>query len=470
MTDQSISAALRMNPGPRVASGGNKGQSSGQNSRQDNLMQDAGEAETSDASSAVADKSSKDGGKSSAQADAPDFDALLRSLNSKDGASSDAAQTKAGSIDVSDLVGQSGDDAEMPADKLLAQLIKGLEASGKQDQLVDTQGAAQAKGQDLTGPALMMSQMMAGKSTDEAANVTGEQQAGKSGNLLSDQASKLAQMPGTVSDGDFTPGKTGLFDAYSVETKSVSAFDKIVPVVKEAVLTPSQKALRDGFTVLRQETHFAPTATVDTSSMATANTVFQQIGTAIANDLAPAGQAKPDSAASSSSSQQTNTGGFRVTSGGDALKVLDIQLHPADLGRVRLSIRLNDTNVDVRVEVTNASTAKILEGNKQLLDQLLSKAGYRADHISIVAIDEKSGSQITPPSSSNSAHNQANQQGQPGSFSGQGGDAQQGRGEQQQGPNANGEYQDMSVDASHIASDEVSNEHNSSSYAKGITL
>ncbi|SNY92152.1 hook-length control protein FliK [Cohaesibacter sp. ES.047] len=476
MTQQSISASLGMNNGSRVTAGGGKGQFSGQNSRQNGMVEDPDDGDFTEQASGSSDKASKDSDKADAKKDGPDFDALLRALKGKgqkEAGGKDQTSSPDAMNDGSDATGQNG--AGVSSDSLLAKLFEGLssaDAKAAADAQQGAQGKAGAAAEDALSN-VMSANQLSGKTGAQAAG--SDQSASKATMaLLFDQKSNASQMPGTVANGETVNAKPGLFDAYSVETKSVSAFDKIVPVVKEAVLSPSQKALRDGFTVMRQETHFAPTASVDASNMATTNAIFQQISTAIANDLSPSTLAKGEASASSSNAaQQSASGGFRMASGGDALRVLDIQLHPADLGKVRLSIRLNETSVDVRVEVTNASTAKVLEGNKQMLDMLLNRAGYRADHISIVAIDDKSGAQITPPSPNNNAQNQPNQQGQQGqsgAFAGEGGNAQQDSGDQQQPSGHEDPYSGAAVDASHSASDEAHNDQDTTRHAKGITL
>ncbi|PLW75517.1 flagellar hook-length control protein FliK [Cohaesibacter celericrescens] len=264
----------------------------------------------------------------------------------------------------------------------------------------------------------------------------------------------------------------GLFDAYAVDVRPASAFDKIVPIVKETILTPTQRAMKDGFSIIRQETHFAPTATLETNTIAATGTIIQQVGTAIGKELSPSvfGQ-QGSTPQTTATAPRPDTGSFRINNGSEALRVLDIQLHPADLGKVRLSIRLNDTSVDVRVEASNAATAKILEGNKQALDQLLQKAGYRADHISIVAIDDKSGSQIAPPSTANSSQSQNSAQEDGASFS-TGDQAHSGEGGNEDDGQATGQSDDINLMSDHPSangSDEESHEAHRT-LSRGITL
>ena len=465
MTQQSITSALGMNKGPQVAASGGKGQFSGQQSRQDGMGIDGEDGDGAEATGGVNDRASKAGKSDGSGSDTPDFDSLLQQFRSKQGnaksgdGDGDGEKTDADIAALTDASAPSdgsseGDDAETVLAKLLEGLNKG-ETGGDATQQANVEAAAALKA--------------AAQSAGANVAATGSQNS-NDGLASALPQPATGQTAGSAVNGEVATGKAGLFDAYSVETKSVSAFDKIVPVVKEAVLTPSQKALRDGFTVLRQETHFAPTASIEASNIATANSVFQQIGTAIANDLMSPSSAKADGPATSNPAQPAQPGGFRVASGGDALRVLDIQLHPADLGKVRLSIRLNDTSVDVRVEASNAATAKILEGNKQLLDQMLSKAGLsrrsyfdcchrRQERIPDHATVHQQ-QRPEPPG----------QQGQSGAFNG-GGNAQSGGGENQQQSSAHGDdLAGASVDMTSGISDEGQDAQSSQRSAKGITL
>nr|WP_319483286.1 flagellar hook-length control protein FliK [uncultured Cohaesibacter sp.] len=200
----------------------------------------------------------------------------------------------------------------------------------------------------------------------------------------------------------------------SVDVRTTSAFDTVLPIVKEAILTPTQRAQGDGFSVLKQETHFAPVDMVETltgaqapSGLSLADSVMKQIGDAISKGL-DTPTTRSDGASSSNSAEQP-TSALRLHRSGDLLRVLDIQLHPADLGKVRLSVRLNDNNVEVRIEASKAETAKMLQSNQGELNRLLQRAGYQADHISVVAVDDRGSSQILPPSTSDSLGQQAGQ-------------------------------------------------------------
>ncbi|WP_321448509.1 flagellar hook-length control protein FliK [uncultured Cohaesibacter sp.] len=258
--------------------------------------------------------------------------------------------------------------------------------------------------------------------------------------------------------------------AFSLDTRATSAFDTVMPIVRDAMLTPTQKAQRDGFSVLKQETHFAPMDMLETNGvvspqtgLTTANSVLRQIGDALSGSLNGQGSANPDSALDGQFSS-----GLKLHRSGDVLRVLDIQLHPADLGKVRLSVRLNDNNIEVRIEASKAETAKMLETNQHELNKLLQKAGYQADRIAVVAMDEKGPSQILPPSSSDSL-NQQNGQDRSGSSGANNGSGDQGGQKQQSGARDEGGL--FSMESFDDNSDGVHHEAtNESQPYRGLTL
>ena len=303
--------------------------------------------------------------------------------------------------------------------------LDGVEKSGLSDRATETQISSLSKmlGLDKDGEPITTAVVAQETKTPAQTQVTlqpAKQSASEMPqNLVSkpSEAAKKDLVPNRVgSSMDEASGKDNPFKAYSVEVKQASVLDAVVPIVKKAVLNPMQKAVRDNFTVIRQETHFAPVSVTEAMDASLTQSVFKQVGDALTSELG-----KPSSTPTSSSSSQhynpANLGSFRLHKGGEPLRVLDIQLHPADLGKVRLSIRLTDHAVEVRVEATNAATAKMLESNQPELDRLLQRAGYRADHISIVAIEDVARTQITSFSNSHDNLNQQANQGK-GDFAG----------------------------------------------------
>lgn len=65
------------------------------------------------------------------------------------------------------------------------------------------------------------------------------------------------------------------------------------------------------------------------------------------------------------------------------LKVLQIQLQPAELGTVTVRMELREAGLELHVEVANAETAEIIRGDKDTLSNLLRSSGYNVDASSI---------------------------------------------------------------------------------------
>jgi chemotaxis protein MotD len=79
------------------------------------------------------------------------------------------------------------------------------------------------------------------------------------------------------------------------------------------------------------------------------------------------------------------------------LKVLQIQLQPAELGTVTVRMELGETGLELQVEVASAETAEILRADKETLSNLLRSSGYTVDasSIRVVEADRTAGSPQT---------------------------------------------------------------------------
>jgi chemotaxis protein MotD len=84
-----------------------------------------------------------------------------------------------------------------------------------------------------------------------------------------------------------------------------------------------------------------------------------------------------------------------------ALKVLQIQLQPADLGTVTVRMELKESGLKLHVEVDRTETADIIRSDQDTLSKLLRAAGYGIDPGSIRIVE---GDRTVTPS-------QAGQQG-----------------------------------------------------------
>jgi flagellar hook-length control protein FliK len=62
-----------------------------------------------------------------------------------------------------------------------------------------------------------------------------------------------------------------------------------------------------------------------------------------------------------------------------ALKILQIQLQPADLGIVTVRMELKDTELTLHVEADRKETADLIRNDQETLNNLLRSAGYNVD-------------------------------------------------------------------------------------------
>lgn len=121
--------------------------------------------------------------------------------------------------------------------------------------------------------------------------------------------------------------------------------------------------------VIRQETHFAPSMRLSP---------IQQIGDSIVENLkAEAGRPAPDAQ------------GLSIKSEGQAVKTLEIQLKPVELGTVKVSLKVVGETVEITMTASNPETVELLKQDRQLLDRMLRATGYKADSITIQAADDR---------------------------------------------------------------------------------
>jgi chemotaxis protein MotD len=71
--------------------------------------------------------------------------------------------------------------------------------------------------------------------------------------------------------------------------------------------------------------------------------------------------------------------------GASVVKVLRIELQPADLGTITIRMSLKDDGLDVRVEAGRYDTARMLQQDQDSLARLLTGAGYRIDGMTVVS-------------------------------------------------------------------------------------
>lgn len=190
--------------------------------------------------------------------------------------------------------------------------------------------------------------------------------------------------------------------------------------------------------VLRQEAHFAPVASSKTTERsAVAPAANAKPGSEVKKAIEPAPASvdmsateQPLSSAPARPAQQIadqiaaevssfeSAGGVRPDASQAApapmLKVLQIQLQPADLGTVTVRLELRQDELEVHVETSSAETADLIRGDKDTLSNLLRASGYAVDHnaIRIVegdrsAVATQLGQQGTQPNLQSSTQSQS---------------------------------------------------------------
>jgi chemotaxis protein MotD len=128
------------------------------------------------------------------------------------------------------------------------------------------------------------------------------------------------------------------------------------------------------------------------------------------------------------------------------LKVLQIQLQPADLGTVTVRMELKAADLKLHVEVDRAETAELIRGDQDTLSKLLRSAGYGVDPSSIRIVEGdrtvasaqagQQGGQASPQSSTQSQSGWSERQ-----ESAQRGHAGTGGGERQLPTNRNDDHE-----------------------------
>jgi flagellar hook-length control protein FliK len=138
-------------------------------------------------------------------------------------------------------------------------------------------------------------------------------------------------------------------------------------------------------TVLHSETHFAP---VSQTSPAL------QIAEQIKSDL---------TSAPASGAPFVERAPSYAKASEPVLKVLHIQLQPADLGAVTVRMSLKDDALELKLDVSQQGTAHLIQKDHEALSQALRSAGYLLDGVTV---------QVAEPDRTQMASGQSGQQGQ----------------------------------------------------------
>jgi len=130
-----------------------------------------------------------------------------------------------------------------------------------------------------------------------------------------------------------------------------------------------------------------------------------------------------------------------------AVRMLNIQLHPADLGLITVKMKLTGDNLEMELQVSNEETARLLKTDSEKLSNLLKGSGYRPDIITV----QTAPSDTKGQDGSSFGRQQATSQGQQEAF--QRGEQQQNGGSQQRDPGYQNERKqgrdDASIDGNH---------------------
>lgn len=119
----------------------------------------------------------------------------------------------------------------------------------------------------------------------------------------------------------------------------------------------------------------------------------------------------------------------------DVVKSIQIQLHPDDLGKIKVAMHLRGDELRLQIEVTNKAVETLLLNDHQALKDLMGQAGYDIKDASIsIAV---STADLNPPQRSVTASDPSQ-----GSLVGQGGRQHPGASEENQNPfqKARGHY------------------------------
>ncbi len=257
-------------------------------------------------------------------------------------------------------------------------------------------------------------------------------------------AAAAMQPPAAASDEAVAPEMAANPRTHASPAAEIRAASELAPVAKEQVAPkeekraaqpaqaefdigsdeasdppqPAKSASAASATVVKQETHFEPvreaaTAVRDAGAAAPraakdagmptpdASQPAPAVETAAGNPQQatavpprPAQQIADRIAAEASFLDSASQVAFEPAQSGSSspVKVLQIQLQPADLGTVTVRLELKQSELEVHVEASRAETADMLRSDKDALSNLLRSAGYNVDAGSIRVVEgDRSG-------------------------------------------------------------------------------
>ncbi len=122
--------------------------------------------------------------------------------------------------------------------------------------------------------------------------------------------------------------------------------------------------------VVRRETHLAPVQRLPPAA---------QIGETIATELGPADEAQ--------SARHLSTVSTPKPAASTVIRVLHVQLQPAELGTVSIQMRLEANSLELQLDVQKAATADLIRRDQGTLARLLHSAGYDVERLIVHTTD-----------------------------------------------------------------------------------
>ena len=103
----------------------------------------------------------------------------------------------------------------------------------------------------------------------------------------------------------------------------------------------------------------------------------QQIADRLVADIASSGEARP----------ADGTAAMPAAATAQPLKVLTVQLNPAELGVVTVRIALKSDGLELQIETDRRETARLVDADRETLSRVLRSAGYNVETVTVRAVD-----------------------------------------------------------------------------------
>jgi len=107
----------------------------------------------------------------------------------------------------------------------------------------------------------------------------------------------------------------------------------------------------------------------------------QQIADRLVADIASGGEARP----------ADGTATLPAAATAQPLKVLTVQLNPAELGVVTVRIALKSDGLELQIETDRRETARLVDADRETLSRVLRSAGYNVETVTVRAVDPANG-------------------------------------------------------------------------------